>query len=86
LVVATEVARRRAPVQLHHGAADRSVDVAKTRDLAEVLKGQRTPVELLVYEGADHGFFAYTRPTYRPDDAKRAWASAVGFLRKHLGG
>jgi carboxymethylenebutenolidase len=84
LVAGKEVARLRAPVQFHHGAADRSVDVAKTRELAEALKTRRTPVELFAYEGADHGFLAYTRSTYRPDDAKLAWARTIEFLRKHL--
>jgi carboxymethylenebutenolidase len=84
-VAGREVARLRAPVQLHHGATDRSVDVARTRELAEALNGRRTPVELFVYEDADHGFLAYTRPSYRPDDAKLAWTRTIGFLRKQLG-
>jgi carboxymethylenebutenolidase len=84
LVKAGEVARLKSPVQLHHGTADRSVDVAETKRLAEVLKAQRTPVELFLYEGADHGFLAYTRPFYRPDDAMLAWKRTTEFLRKHL--
>jgi acetyl esterase/lipase len=58
--------------------------VAKSEELAKVLKAQRTPVELFRYEGADHGFLAYTRPTYRPDDAQLAWKRAAEFLRKQL--
>jgi carboxymethylenebutenolidase len=84
VVAGKEVARLRAPVQLHHGSADRSVALAKTEELAQLLKAQRTPVELFRYEGADHGFLAYTRPTYRPDEAKLAWARATEFLRKQL--
>jgi carboxymethylenebutenolidase len=82
---AEELARLRAPVQVHHGSADRSVDVAKSRELAQALRGKGKAVELFVYEGADHGFLAYTRPAYRPDDAKVAWGRAIDFLRKHLG-
>jgi carboxymethylenebutenolidase len=84
VVAGLEVARLRAPVQFHHGAADRAVDVTKTKELAERLKAQHTPVELFVYEGADHGFLAYTRPTYRPDDARLAWKRTTEFLGKHL--
>jgi dienelactone hydrolase len=37
-----------------------------------------------MYEGADHGFLAYTRRFYRPDDAKLAWKRTTEFLGKHL--
>ena len=36
------------------------------------------------YEGADHGFLAYTRPYYKPDLAKLAWARTTRFLQTHL--
>jgi carboxymethylenebutenolidase len=81
-----EIARLKAPVQLHHGTADRSVDMAKTKKLEEVLKAQKTPVKLFLYEGVDHGFLAYTRPMYHPDAAMLAWKRAVEFLGKHLTG
>jgi carboxymethylenebutenolidase len=86
VVAAHEIARLRAPVQFHHGTADKAVDVSKTRELAELLKGQRTPVEVFEYEGADHGFLAYTRPMYRPDDATLAWTRTIAFLKSHLVG
>src|SRR6516225_5410358 len=72
------------PVQLHQGTADRSVDATTAKKLQEILKSQKTPVELFLYEGADHGFLAYTRPFYRPDDAKLAWKRTTEFLGKHL--
>ena len=67
VVAAAEVARLKAPVLFHHGTADRAVDAAETKKLETVLKAQKTPVELFLYEGADHGFLAYTRPPrYHP--------------------
>ena len=72
------------PVQIHHGTADRSVAVTESQKTQKMLKAQRTPVELFLYEAADHGFLAYTRPTYKPDAAKLAWDRAVKFLHKHL--
>jgi carboxymethylenebutenolidase len=79
-----EIARLKAPVQLHHGTADRSVDVDKTRKLAEALRAQQTPAELMLYEGADHGFLAYTRPQYLLQDAQLAWRRTTEFFTKHL--
>jgi carboxymethylenebutenolidase len=79
-----EIVRLRVPVQLHHGTADQSEDVATSKKTEGLLKAQKTPVELFLYEGADHGFLAYTRPFYRPDDAKLAWKRTTLFLGKHL--
>ena len=37
-----------------------------------------------MYEGADHGFLAYTRPYYKPDHAKAAWKRTIEFLDSKL--
>jgi carboxymethylenebutenolidase len=79
-----EIAHLPVPVQLHQGTADRSVDATTAKKLQEILQAQKTPVELFLYEGADHGFLAYTRPFYRADDAKLAWKRTTEFLGKHL--
>jgi len=78
------IARVQAPVQLHQGTDDHSVDPATAMKLQEILKARKTPVELFLYNGADHGFLAYTRQFYRPDDAQLAWRRTTEFLGKHL--
>jgi len=80
----SEVSRLTIPVQLHHGIDDHSVAVENSRRLEADLRAQNTPVELFLYEGANHGFLAYTRPFYRADDAKLAWKRATEFLRRQL--
>jgi len=72
------------PVQIHHGTADKSVAVTESQKTEKMLKAQRTPIELFLYEGADHGFLAYTRPSYKPAAAMLAWERAVRFLHKNL--
>jgi carboxymethylenebutenolidase len=72
------------PVQIHHGTADESVPVTETQKTERMLKAQGTPAEVFLYEGANHGFLAYTRPFYKPDAAKLAWARATRFLHKYL--
>jgi carboxymethylenebutenolidase len=79
-----EFAHLPVPLQLHQGTADRSMDPTTAKKLEEMLKARKIPVELFMYEGADHGFLAYTRPFYRPDDAKLAWRRTTEFLGKHL--
>jgi carboxymethylenebutenolidase len=85
LLTMEEVAHLKAPVQIHLGTADRHIPVAGIRELEGILKKQSTPVELFLYEGADHGFLAYTRPYYRPDDAVLSWKRTLAFLDRHLG-
>ena len=79
-----EIARLKVPVQIHHGTADQSVAVTETQKTEKMLKAQSTPVEVFLYEGADHGFLAYTRPFYKPAEAKLAWTRATQFLQKNL--
>ena len=83
---AADVARLRAPVQIHEGTADHNVPVVQIKELEKTLRAQKTPVEVYWYEGADHGFLAYTRPYYKPDYAKLAWSRTISFLNKHLKG
>jgi carboxymethylenebutenolidase len=83
-VTAAEVARLRSPVQVHCGTSDRNVSVDSIRNLERILRAQSTPIDVHLYEGADHGFLAYTRPYYKADAAKLSWTRTIEFLRKHL--
>lgn len=44
------------PILILHGTADKTVDVAQSVELAEVLKRAGTPHELVIVEGAPHTF------------------------------
>jgi carboxymethylenebutenolidase len=81
---ATDVARLTVPVQIHQGTADRNVPVQQIKNLEQLLRTQKTPIEVFWYDGADHGFLAYTRPYYRPNYAKDSWDRTILFLEKHL--
>jgi len=81
---APELKRLTVPVQIHHGTADGAVSVKESQNTEAILKAQRTQVELFTYEGADHGFLAYTRPFYKPEYAQLAWGRTIQFLQKYL--
>lgn len=70
---------------VHCGTADRNVSVASINEPEKLLKTQKPPVEVHLYEGADHGVLAYTRPYCKPDAAKLSWTHTTQFLHKHLG-
>jgi carboxymethylenebutenolidase len=79
-----EIARLRGPVLIHQGTADKALPKGQTEELEKRLKSRKIPVQVYWYEGADHGFLAYTRPFYRPDHAKLSWSRTIDFLNKHL--
>lgn len=81
---AGQISHLRAPVLIHQGTADRAVAPANATNIAKMLKAQKTFARVHFYEGADHGFLAYTRPFYRPDHAKLSWQRTVEFLNKYL--
>lgn len=81
-----EISEVRAPVQLHQGTADESVDPKTAIQLRDTLAAHHIPVELFMYKGANHGFTAYTREFYRPDYAELSWSRAIKFLSKYLNG
>ena len=84
-VTAEEVARLQVPVQIHCGTADRNVPLDQIRALEAMLRAQRTPVEVHLYEGADHGFLAYTRPPrYNAAAGALSWQRTVAVLDRTL--
>lgn len=62
-----------------------ALHIAGTEDpwtpAADLEAAEAAGVEVVRYEGADHGFVHDPdRPTHRPDDAADAWSRAVAFL------
>lgn len=84
-LAATDLSRLRSPVLIHNGTKDGNVSVAEIKTLEARLKKQRTPTQLYLYEGANHGFLAYTRPPrYDPKAGALSWERTVTFLKKTL--
>jgi len=79
-----ELSQVEVPVQLHQGTADTSIEPKTAIQIRDTLAARHVPVELFMYEGANHGFTAYTREFYRPDFAKLSWSRATKFLSTHL--
>lgn len=81
-----EMIKLRVPVLVHQGTADHSLPEGQTATLIKNLKAHKIPTQEYLYEGADHGFLAYTRPTYKPDAAKLSWERTIAFLKKNIEG
>jgi carboxymethylenebutenolidase len=52
--------------------------------LEEQLKRFGKAYEFHRYDGAGHGFFAYTREGYRQHQAMDGWDKVLAFLKGHL--
>jgi carboxymethylenebutenolidase len=68
------------------GAEDQNPSPALGEQLRSAAERSGKPVQVDVYAGAGHAFFADYRPTYRPEPAALLWERVVAFLAQHLGG
>ncbi|HYP02648.1 MAG TPA: dienelactone hydrolase family protein [Pyrinomonadaceae bacterium] len=76
----------RAPVLGLYAERDTFATPALARELEAKLNALGKPIEIHVYENADHAFFNDERPeVYNADAAADAWQRTVRFLREHLG-
>ena len=77
------VSEIKAPVQGHYSNADVEIPLTQLKHFDHDLKLHKTKAEFFTYD-APHGFFAYTRKSYREESAKLAWERTVNFFHKLL--
>jgi carboxymethylenebutenolidase len=75
----------RCPIVGFYGAEDVRV-TSGVPALEQTLREAGVPFEAHVYPGAPHAFFNDTRPSYRVDAARDAWARTLAFFARELGG
>ena len=66
------------------GNDDKNPSPAAVARLEEELKRFGKAYEFHRYDGAGHGFFAYTREGYRQQQAMDGWDKVWAFLQRHL--
>jgi|SRR5271165_3503149 len=76
--------RLHCPLLAAVGAEDTNPSPALGEQLRERARVSGQEVQLDVYDGAGHAFFADYRPTYRPAPAAELWQRIVPFLARHL--
>ncbi len=74
----------KAPFLGLYGEKDTSPAPDDARRLGELLKRHNRNVEIVIYPGAAHGFFADYRPSYDAAAAADAWKRCVGTFNKWL--
>lgn len=69
-------------IQIHHGSADRLVDIANAEEVETVLTGEGVKPEFYRYKAADHGF---SGPAAGNAEARRlSHERTLSFLKEHL--
>ncbi len=66
------------------GNDDKEPDPAQVDLTEKRLKSLHKNYEFHRYDGAGHGFFDWTRPHYRPEQAMDGWKRVVSFLQRTI--
>ena len=74
----------KAPFLGLYGETDQSPTPADARKLGDLLKQHNQNVEIVVYPGAGHCFFADYRPSYNATAAADAWKRCIAHFDKWL--
>ena len=73
-----------APVLLFYGDKDGFISLDEVERVKTRLAELKKNAEVVVYPGADHGFFCNERASYHAESAKDAWSRLLKFFEKHL--
>ena len=77
------VGELKAPVLGLYGSADAGIAVADVDKMRQALKDAKKPSEIVLYDGAPHGFHADYRPSYREKEAKDGWQRLQAWFQKN---
>jgi carboxymethylenebutenolidase len=81
---AADVARIRAPLQIHDAGKDERI-LAGWPAYEAALKAHHVDYQHFVYPGAEHGFNNDTTPRYDEAAAQLAWSRTMAFFKAKLG-
>jgi carboxymethylenebutenolidase len=79
-----KTSKLRSPVLAFFGDKDAFIPLENVERLKAEAKKHAKPVEVIVYPGADHGFFCNERASYNAGAAKDAWERLKKFFAAHL--
>ena len=82
-LAAADVAKIKAPVQIHYAALDDRINEGWPAYEA-ALKAAGTRYEMHMYPGTNHGFHNDTTPRYDEPAAKLAWQRTLDFFNKNV--
>jgi|SRR5579862_7763701 len=69
---------------LFFGDQDAFIPLEEVERIKARLAAAKKAAEVIVYPGADHGFFCNERPSFHAASARDAWIRLLKFFEKHL--
>lgn len=76
-------AQLKAPVLGLYGASDTGIPVDTVEKMKAAIAAQKGKSEIVLYPDTPHGFNADYRESYRPGQAKEAWAKMLAWFKQH---
>jgi carboxymethylenebutenolidase len=73
----------KAPILGLYGEKDTGIPLDTVEKMRAALKAAGNASEIVVFKDAPHGFHADYRPSYRPNDAKEAFAKLTAWFKQH---
>ncbi len=80
---AEDMGKVKTPLLIHYAQMDERIN-AMWPAYEAALKANKTPYEVHVYPGTQHGFHNNSTPRYNEAAAKLAWDRTIEFFRQHL--
>ncbi len=81
---AEKTAKLKCPVLAFFGERDAYIPLDSVEQLQAEARRHGKAVEVVVYPGAEHGFFCNERASYQKTAAENAWGRLKKFFAKHL--
>jgi len=81
---AEKTAKLKCPVLAFFGERDAYIPLDSVEQLQAEARRHGKAVEVVVYPGAEHGFFCNERASYQKAAAENAWGRLKKFFAKHL--
>src|SRR5881296_2291128 len=81
---AEKTAKLKCPVLAFFGEKDAYIPLESVEQLQAEARRHGKAVEVVVYPGAEHGFFCNERASYQKTAAENAWGRLKKFFAKHL--
>lgn len=80
-----QIPKLAAATQIHYGSLDQGISAEHRDAVKRALAASQCEHQVLVHEGADHGFHSHDRgPTYHPQAAEEAWHETLTWLKDSL--
>ena len=80
-----QIATIKVPVLGSYGADDAGIPKDDVDRLRDTLAKAGVASEVMLYDGAPHGFFNDTRPSYREGAAMDSWMKSTNWFAKYVG-